>query len=145
MNAERFRVSGLVSIFIIGPYRTGEDTTEFLAPGLLSISPEYRNPCDGGQEHHDVARSRSNERKGNAPMSDQQNPAGMAALSICEALLLAMNDRNLLPEPEIVGVLRDAAATHENAIGSEVDQETHAAAANLINEIIVGGNLSRRS
>jgi len=78
-------------------------------------------------------------------MADQQDPAGMAALSICEALLLAMNDHNLLPEPEIVGVLRDAAATHENANGSESAQEANTAAANLINEIIVGGNLSRRS
>ena len=78
-------------------------------------------------------------------MSDHHDPAGMAALSICEALLLAMNDSSLLPEPEIVGVLRDAAAIHENANGSEVGQDTHAAAANLINEIIVGGNLSRRS
>ena len=78
-------------------------------------------------------------------MLDQQDPAGMAALSICEALLLAMYDRNLLPEPEIVGVLRDAAATHENANGSEAEQGVHAAAASLITEIIVGGNLSRRS
>ena len=63
-------------------------------------------------------------------MSDHQDPAGMAALSICEALLLALNDRNLLPEQEVVGILRDAAATHAN---------------DLINEIIEGGNLSRRS
>ena len=48
-------------------------------------------------------------------MSDLQDPAGMAALSICEALLLALQDRNLLPEREIVGILRDAAAAHENA------------------------------
>ena len=35
--------------------------------------------------------------------------SGMAALSICESLLLAMNDHKLLPEREIVGVLIDAA------------------------------------
>ena len=78
-------------------------------------------------------------------MSDQRDPAGMAAFSICEALLLALQDRNLLPEREIVGILRDAAATHENAQGPEYDQQLHTATARLINEIIVGGNLSRRS
>ena len=78
-------------------------------------------------------------------MSDQRDPAGMAAFSICEALLLALQDRDLLPEHEIVGVLRDAAATHENAQGPEIERKVHRATANLINEIIVGGNLSRRS
>ena len=78
-------------------------------------------------------------------MSHHQDPVGMAALSICEALLLAMGDRDLLPEVEIVGILRDAAATHQNAIGSETEREAHTAAARLITEIIVGGNLSRRT
>ncbi len=78
-------------------------------------------------------------------MADHSDPAGMAALSICEALLLALNDSNLLPEPEIVGVLRDAAATHEHANESSVEHKAHTAAAKLINDIILGGNLSRRS
>jgi hypothetical protein len=75
-------------------------------------------------------------------MADQTEHAGMAALSICEALLLAMNDHALLPEHEIMGVLRDAAATHENATGP--DEESHRAAAALINRIIAGGNSVRR-
>ena len=77
-------------------------------------------------------------------MSNPQDPAGMAAFSICEALLLALQDRNLLPECEIVGILRDAATTHENAQGPETDQKLHMETAKLINEIIVGGNLSQR-
>ena len=75
-------------------------------------------------------------------MLDQTDHAGMAALSICEALLLAMNDHALLPEHEIVGILRDAAATHENATGP--DAETHQAVAAIINRIISGGNSVRR-
>ncbi|MEM9843276.1 MAG: hypothetical protein AAF965_00615 [Pseudomonadota bacterium] len=78
-------------------------------------------------------------------MLDQQDPAGMAALSICEALLLALQDRNVLPEREIVGILRDAADTHENADGSEAERQLHAATADLINEIIEEGNLTRNS
>jgi hypothetical protein len=54
-------------------------------------------------------------------------------------------DRGLLPEHEIMGVLRDAAATHENTIGSELETERHRAVADLINAIIVGGDWVRRS
>ena len=78
-------------------------------------------------------------------MPDQTDYSGRAALSICEALLLAMNDHKLFPEREIVGVLRDAAATHENAVGTEAEEERHQAIAGLINQIIVGGNLARCS
>lgn len=77
-------------------------------------------------------------------MSEIQDPAGMAALSICEALLLALQDRKVLPESEIVGILRDAAATHENAQGPKTERKLHTATAKLINGIIVGGNLSER-
>lgn len=77
-------------------------------------------------------------------MSTASEHAGQAALSICEALLLALNDRELLPEHEIVGVLRDAAATHENAVGTELETENHQAVADLINAIIAGGDAVRR-
>jgi len=77
-------------------------------------------------------------------MPKQTDHSGIAALSICEALLLAMNDHKLLQEREIVGVLSDAAATHENAVGTESEMETHQAVAGLINKIITGGNSVRR-
>jgi len=76
-------------------------------------------------------------------MSDHHY-SGMAALTICEALLLALNDHNILPEKEIVGVLQDSATSHQNAIGSESELETHRAVAALINRIIDGGNSVRR-
>ncbi len=78
-------------------------------------------------------------------MSTSNDHAGLAALSICEALLLAMNDHGVLPEHEILGILRDAAATHEGALGTEGKAETHRAVAALINAIIAGGNSVRRS
>jgi hypothetical protein len=70
--------------------------------------------------------------------------SGMAALSICEALLLALNDAQVLPESEIMGVLEDAMVSHENAEGTEADLELHGAVAALINRIIAGGNSVRR-
>jgi hypothetical protein len=77
-------------------------------------------------------------------MSTASEHAGEAALSICEALLLALKDRALLPEHEILGVLRDAAATHENAVGTDLETERHRAVADLINAMIAGGNSVRR-
>lgn len=78
-------------------------------------------------------------------MSEYNTQSGIAALSICEALLLALNDAKVLPEREIMGVLEDAAATHEDAGGSNVEMEEHKAVARLINKIIAGGNSVRRS
>ena len=77
-------------------------------------------------------------------MTDDQMYSGMAALTICEALLLTLNDARILPEKEIMGILTDAAATHENAVGSEADAAKHRAVAALIRRIIAGGNSVRR-
>ncbi|AKI00953.1 hypothetical protein IMCC20628_02254 [Hoeflea sp. IMCC20628] len=77
-------------------------------------------------------------------MTDDQTQSGMAALSICEALLLALNDAKILPEDEIIGVLGDAASAHESAGGSDADVEMNKGAAALIRKIIAGGNSVRR-
>lgn len=76
-------------------------------------------------------------------MTDQNAYAGMAALSICEALLLALVDRQLLPKNEVLGVLQDAATTHENAIGPGIDVQAHHAVAGLIREVMVNGSSAR--
>jgi hypothetical protein len=69
---------------------------------------------------------------------------GLAALTICESLLLALNDHNILPEREIINVLRDAAATHQSAPKDAYSAEVHADVAALIIRIIDGGNSVRR-
>lgn len=69
--------------------------------------------------------------------------SGTAALTICEAILLALNDHNVLPEREIMGLLRDAAAAHEND-DDKADAALHKAVAATINRIIDGGNSVRR-
>lgn len=68
---------------------------------------------------------------------------GSAALAICESLLLSLNDHNILPEKEIIGILSDAAASHTNAPKGNEDA-LHAEVAKLINGIIAGGNSVRR-
>lgn len=77
-------------------------------------------------------------------MKNVSDVAGTAALSICESLLLALNDRNILPEKEIVGILRDAAAAHANDPGEDGMNDLHGAVAALINGILAGGNSVRR-
>lgn len=77
-------------------------------------------------------------------MSDDNIVSGLAALAICEALLLALNDAQILPEHEIMGVLKDAAATHANAASIGPERQLNLAVAALINQIIAGGNSVRR-
>ncbi len=77
------------------------------------------------------------------PIPAPNDVAGTAALAICESLLLALNDRNVLPEREILGILKDAAAAHEQAPPGDQDA-LHVAVAALINNIILGGNSVRR-
>ena len=77
-------------------------------------------------------------------MTQLTDVSGTAALAICESLLLALNDRKILPEAEIVGILQDAAAAHHHAPSDDGAGEMHAAVAALINGILAGGNSVRR-
>lgn len=76
-------------------------------------------------------------------MTEPQDVAGTAALAICESLLLALNDRKILPESEIIGILKDAASAHEECPPGEHDA-LHAGVAALIHAILDGGNSVRR-
>ena len=79
-----------------------------------------------------------------SPASPPPDVSGAAALAICESLLLALNDRKILPEREILGILRDAAAAHSEDPGHDGHSALHEAVAALINQIIDGGNSVRR-
>ena len=77
-------------------------------------------------------------------MPNDADVAGNAALAICESLLLALNDRDILPEREIIGILKDAAAAQITASELGEQAEMHKAVAALINKILAGGNSVRR-
>jgi hypothetical protein len=77
-------------------------------------------------------------------MAQLNDVSGTAALAICESLLLALNDRNILPESEIVGILKDAAAAHHHTPKDDGRTAFHAAVETLINSILAGGNSVRR-
>ena len=77
-------------------------------------------------------------------MEDHTDVDGIAALAICESLLLALNERKILPEREIAGILVDAAAVHANAPPGDGMEATHKAVAAVIQRLIDGGNSARR-
>ncbi len=76
--------------------------------------------------------------------SVEHDVSGKAALAICESLLLALNDHKILPEIEILGVLRDAAEAHRGMPIGTASGDDSAAVAVLIDKIIAGGNSVRR-
>lgn len=73
--------------------------------------------------------------KGNAP--------GIAALSICESLLLALSDLKIMGAKEAAGVLHDAAAAHRQASTGSTEAAMHLEVAAIIERIIAGGNSSK--
>lgn len=78
------------------------------------------------------------------PSDIQHTASGLAALSICESLLLAMGDLKIMGETDAIGVIADAAAAHRGA-GSTADEKAmHLAVAAILDRIISGGNSIRR-
>jgi hypothetical protein len=69
--------------------------------------------------------------------------AGTAALAILESLLLALNDHRILPEHEIIGILKDAAAAQED-VAPDLRDALNAVVDTLINSIIADRHTPRR-
>ena len=69
---------------------------------------------------------------------------GLAALSICESMLLSLTDTGVIDDDEAKAILEDAATAHRNAAGAlDGSGEDHRAAAAIIEAIIIGGNSVR--
>lgn len=77
-------------------------------------------------------------------MAENQDPAGAAALSICESMLLCLVDLRVLTEPEVQGLLEDAADAHKGPGASDEETARNAAVAALIATIAAGNNAVRR-
>ena len=77
-------------------------------------------------------------------MDTNNDVSGAAALAICESLLLCLGDRKILAESEVMGIMEDAIAAHQNAPTDDGMTKTHEAVAALIKSIIDGGNSVRR-
>jgi hypothetical protein len=71
-----------------------------------------------------------------------RNFSGLAALSICESLLLALSDLKVLSNHDVDGVFDDAAATHRKAVGTAEDLEMHRAVVAIIERVRAGRHLT---
>lgn len=78
-------------------------------------------------------------------MKTNPNAAGLAALSICESLLLSLTDLKIIESGEAVSILKDAAAAHRGAIAEAKTLQAHHAAADVIDRIIKGKNSVRHA
>lgn len=76
-------------------------------------------------------------------MAYQAGAAGLAALAICESLLLSLTENKLLTIEEARAVLEDAATAHRSAVPPTADDALHDAAAGVIELILTGGNSVR--
>ena len=76
-------------------------------------------------------------------MKTNANAAGLAALSICESLLLSLTDLEIIERKEAVSILSDAATAHRSAVAEAKNPEAHQAAADVIDRIIKGKNSVR--
>ncbi len=76
-------------------------------------------------------------------MSRNTNAAGLAALSICESLLLSLTDLKVIEGAEAVAILEDAVAAHRGASTEAQEPQQHLDAADVIMRIIKGKNSVR--
>ena len=74
------------------------------------------------------------------PIDMKGNASGIAALSICESLLIALSDLKIMATTDTAGILKDAASAHRNAGGTGHDAAMHREVAAIIERIIAGGN-----
>lgn len=70
---------------------------------------------------------------------------GAAALSICESLLIALNDLKVLSDGDARAILEDVVSSHRHAILETPNAaEHHFAVATLIENIMAGRNSVRK-
>jgi hypothetical protein len=65
---------------------------------------------------------------------------GLAALNICESLLVALTDLKVLSEEEVRELLTDVVATHTEAALASRTPERHHAVIAIIERILAGKN-----
>lgn len=78
-------------------------------------------------------------------MVARDEAAGLAALSICESLIIALVEKGILGAEEARNALDDAAAAHRNLELPESERQKHLQAAHLIEQLITQVTAARQS
>jgi hypothetical protein len=68
---------------------------------------------------------------------------GLAALGICESLVLALTERKIISQQEALDLLADVATTHTNCAATSAAPERHQAVVEIVQRIIAGKNGAR--
>ena len=76
-------------------------------------------------------------------MRDGSGAAGLAALSLCESLLLSLTDNKIIGEAEAKAILQNAATAHRRSVSLAERADEHAEAAALIEALIEHGDSVR--
>ena len=82
-----------------------------------------------------LARERNDKMTEHAQFHDAD---GSAALGICESLLLALTDRNILTDKDARDVLTDVLTSHAGAADDSRTPEKHRAVAEIVQRILDG-------
>lgn len=75
--------------------------------------------------------------------SHEPSPLGAVALSVCESLLLVLEERGVLDQLEIDGLLEDVESAHRNHAAEGDDRSFHDSVADVVQEMRRGGNSVR--
>jgi hypothetical protein len=70
----------------------------------------------------------------------QFNAEGLAALSICESLLLALTDSKILSDQDARDLLTDVATTYAEAATTAPHPAKHQAVVKIVQRILAGKN-----
>jgi hypothetical protein len=70
----------------------------------------------------------------------QDSAAGMAALGICESLLLALTDLKIIDDQDARDLLADVASAHKEAATAAQSPDRHQAVIEIIERILAGKN-----
>ncbi|MBB3265431.1 hypothetical protein FHW79_003051 [Azospirillum sp. OGB3] len=73
-------------------------------------------------------------------MAAERDAAGLAALSICESLMLALVERGVLRLEEAHAALEDAAAAHQNRDANGEDPNLHRLALQIVERLMIQVN-----
>lgn len=75
------------------------------------------------------------------PRPDFPDAEGLAALGICESLLLALADLKVISEQDVRDLLTDVATTHTEAAIASQTPERHQAVVTIVKDILAGNTL----
>lgn len=126
-DTTKFRADTITNILRTHPFA--------IVGGILRENPFYVPPRELLEELRGLsAVPKMPERAGS------NDAEGVAALSICESLLLALNDLKIVSEEDTRDLLTDVATTHQEAAVSSLSPDRHQAVVTIVRRMLAARN-----